>query len=354
MTALAPPKDAAGDALHQIFSGLNICVLAIKGGMDELGLVLGDLFQGVAYEAVQSHQEIPTRVGKPIYEWLPLDDKTKLPEHALLAGKDHDNAVFVGRGVLDGSIRLGKYHRKYQGLFVAHNGKEEEVWENIEILCVAKDANLQWEDVQDGVVPAGAVVGTIVDGKKEFIGRGIVYDEICVGRIVRDDNCMYASYAGQEKVLKKYQALVIMNDKPLYRWVPVDNWVLPGNAISVTKDIFIGRASLLEKIRLVKVSKKDKKVSAAHFGKQEEITRPFEVLCPHEEATVEWKSFADGKVPAKAILASIVDGRFEFVGRGEVGAEMSVGAIVPSDGCMYTPHGGKSETLTKYEALVIQ
>ena len=354
MTALAPPKDAAGDALHQIFSGLNICVLAIKGGMDELGLVLGDLFQGVAYEAVQSHQEIPTRVGKPIYEWLPLDDKTKLPEHALLAGKDHDNAVFVGRGVLDGSIRLGKYHRKYQGLFVAHNGKEEEVWENIEILCVAKDANLQWEDVQDGVVPAGAVVGTIVDGKKEFIGRGIVYDEICVGRIVRDDKCMYASYAGREKVLKKYQALVIMNDKPLYRWVPVDNWVLPGNAISVTKDIFIGRASLLEKIRLVKVSKKDQKVSVAHFGKHEEITGPFEVLCPHEDATVEWKSFADGKVPAKAILASIVDGRFEFVGRGKVGAEMSVGAIVPSDGCMYTPHGGKSETLTKYEALVIQ
>merc|ERR1712243_92832 len=110
--------------------------------------------------------------------------------------------------------------------------------------CVLPRMQLQWEDVQDGVVPAGAVVGTIVDGKKEFIGRGIVYDEICVGRIVRDDKCMYASYAGKEKVLKKYQALVIMNAKPLYRWVPVDNWVLPGNAISVTKDIFIGHLSL--------------------------------------------------------------------------------------------------------------
>ena len=92
----------------------------------------------------------------------------------------------------------------------------------------------------------------------------------------------------------------------------------------------------------------------AHSGKQDEITGPFEVLCPHEEATFEWKSVADGKVPAKAILASIVDGRFEFVGRGKVGADITVGAIVPSDGCMYTPHGGKSQTLTKYEALVIQ
>merc|ERR1711872_968528 len=247
MSAMAPPKDAA----------------AIKEGMDELGLVMGGMFQGVVHEAVQSHQEIPTRVGKPIYEWLPLDDKTKLPEHALL---------------------VGKYHRKYQGLFVAHNGKEVEVWENIEILCVAKDAELKWEDVQDGVVPSGAVVGTIVDGKKEFVGRGILVDVICPGRIVPDDRCMYASYGGTEKVLKKYQALVIMNAKPLYRWVPVDNWVLPGNAISVTKDIFVGRASLLEKIRLVKVSKKDQKVLVAHSGKQEEITGPFEVLCPHEEA----------------------------------------------------------------------
>jgi len=338
MSALAPPKDAE----------------AIKGGLDELGMVMGGLFGGLANETVQSYQEIPTKVGKPIYEWFPLNDKTKWPEHALLAGKDHDNAVFVGRGVLDGSIRLGKYHRKFGGLFVAHNGKEEEVWENIEILCVAKDAKVEWVDAEDGKVPTGAIVGTIVDGKTEFVGRGIFDDQICPGRIVRDDKCMYASYGGIEAVLKRYQALVIMNANPIYKWVPVDNWNLPENAISAAKDIFVGRASLQEKIRLAKVSKKDQKLYVAHSGKQEEINDgPFEVLCADTEATVEWKSFAEGKVPARAVLGSIVDGRFEFVGRGNIGNDISVGAIVPSDGCMYAPHGGKFETLTKYEALVI-
>merc|ERR1711909_106274 len=98
------------------------------------------LFEGMAEEA--AHHEI--------YEWIPLDDKSKLPEHALLAGKDQENDVFVGRGVVDGSIRLGKYHSKYGGLYVAHNGKEEEVWDCIEILCVAKDVEVQWEQMVPG------------------------------------------------------------------------------------------------------------------------------------------------------------------------------------------------------------
>merc|ERR1712179_621335 len=309
MSALAPPKDAE----------------AIKGGMDELSSVMGALFEGVAKDAVKGHQEIPTRAGKPIYEWVPLDDKTKLPEHALLAGTDQENALFVGRGVLDGSIRLGKYHRKYQGLFVA----------------------------EDGNIPAGAIVGTMVDGNAEYIGRGIVGAGVCPGRIVGDS--MYASFGGGEKVLKKYQFLVITNADPLYSWVPVDNWIKPGTAVSASKDVYVGRVSLLDKIRLAKVSFVERKLYVAHSGKQEEVTNvPFEVLCLNTGASAEWKSFADGKVPARAILASIVDGRFQFVGRGNVGGEMCVGAIVPSDGCIHVPRGGKSETLTKYEALVIQ
>lgn len=345
MSALAPPKDAA----------------AIKGGMDELGLVMGGLFEGIAKEAVGSSHEIPTKDLNAIYEWVPLDDKTKLPGGAFLAAKDHGNAVYVARGILDGKIRLGKYHAKYQTLFIAHNGKEEEVGDNIEVLCVDKDAKVKWIDCENGKVPVGAIVGTIVDGKSEFVGRGIVDDELSPGRIVRDDKCMYASYGGKEEVLTKCQALVIQNEKPLYQWVPVESWSMPKDAVPAAKDssdfwnIFIGRASLHGKIRLAKVHTGDKKLYVAHCGKSEEISgKPFEVLCADPEATVEWKKFTDGKVPAKAILGSIVDGRLEFVGRGKTGNEMSVGAIIPSDGCMYAPYGGKCETLAEYEALVIQ
>merc|ERR1712002_959515 len=166
---------------------------------------------------------------------------------------------------------------------------------------------------------------------------------------------MYASYGGRVEVLKQYQALVITNSDPLYSWVPVDNWIKPETPINASEDVYVGRVSLHDKIRLAKVSFVERKLYVAHAGKQEEVTDvPFEVLCLYREASVEWKSFADGKVPARAILASIVDGRFQFVGRGNVGGDMCVGAIVPSDGCMHAPHGGKSKTLTKYEALVIQ
>jgi len=345
MSALAPPKDAE----------------AIKGGMDELSLVMGGLFEGVANEAVVGSHEIPTTVGKPIYEWVPINNKEKLPENALLAAKDHGNAVYVGRGVLDGKIRLGKYHAKYQKLFISHQGKEEEVLENIEVLCVDKDAKVKWVDCESGVVPAGAIVGTIVNGKSEFVGRGIVDDELSPGRIVRDDKCMYAPYGGREEVLTKCQALVIQNAKPIYQWVPVENWNMPKDAIPAAKDasdywnIFIGRTALQGKIRLAKIHTIYKKLYVAHRGKEEEIiNEPFEVLCADKGAKVEWKAFADGKVPARAVLGSIVDGRLEFVGRGKTRNEISVGAIVPSDGCMYAPYGGKCETLTKYEALVIQ
>merc|ERR1711970_482856 len=334
MSALAPPKDAE----------------AIKGGMDELSLVMGGLFEGVANEAVVGSHEIPTTVGKPIYEWVPINNKEKLPENALLAAKDHGNAVYVGRGVLDGKIRLGKYQ-----------GKEEEVMENIEVLCVDKDAKVKWVDCESGVVPAGAIVGTIVNGKSEFVGRGIVDDELSPGRIVRDDKCMYAPYGGREEVLTKCQALVIQNAKPVYQWVPVENWNMPKDAIPAAKDasdywnIFIGRTALQGKIRLAKIHTIYRKLYVAHRGKEEEIiNEPFEVLCADKGAKVEWKAFADGKVPARAVLGSIVDGRLEFVGRGKTRNEISVGAIVPSDGCMYAPYGGKCETLTKYEALVIQ
>jgi len=344
-SALGSPKDAQ----------------AIKGMQDELGLVMGGLLEGVAQETVVGSHEIPTQAGKPIYEWIPVDNKAKLPENALLAAKDHGNAVYVGRGVLDGKIRLGKYHAKYQKLFISHKGKEEEVLENIEVLCVDKDAKVKWVDCEDGVVPAGAIVGTIVDGKSEFVGRGIVDDELSPGRIVRDDKCMYAPYGGKEEVLTKCQALVIQNEKPIYQWVPVEKWNLPENAIPAAKDasdhwnIFIGRTSLHGKIRLAKIHTGYKKLYVPHHGKEEEVIgEPFEVLCADKGAKVEWKEFSNGKVPTRAVLGSIVDGRLEFVGRGKTSNEISVGAIVPSDGCMYSPYGGRCITLTKYEALVIQ
>jgi len=307
------------------------------------------LFEGMEDEAAQIHHEI--------YDWIPLDDKSKLPVHALVAGKDQENDVFVGRGVVDGGILIGKYHSKYGGLYVGHNGKEEEVWDCIEILCVAKDAEVKWQDAATKNLPEETV--DTHGAWNTFVGRAIIDGVICPGGISWRDG-LHASYGGREEVLEKFQALVITNANPAYGWVPggrfEDDVCIAGDCIHVSNDVFVGRVSFLGKIRLAKVNRAEEKIYVAHGGKEEEVVNaPFELLqLLRPPETFEWESFTDGKVPAKAILATIVDGHPQFVGRGNVGGEVCFGAIVPADGCMYVPYGGNVETLTEYEALVIQ
>merc|ERR1711875_71341 len=115
-------------------------------------------------------------------------------------------------------------------------------------------------------VPTGAVVGSVVDGKKEFVGRGQTDDQISPGRIVPEDGCMYTPYGGQDMVLTKYEALVIKNGSPIYEWVPMDSWDMPENAVPAGKDhsdtdnIYLGRVKLDGKLRFGKVHSDYQKV----------------------------------------------------------------------------------------------
>jgi len=198
-------------------------------------------------------------------------------------------------------------------------------------------------------------------GKKEFVGRGPTSDQISPGRIVPDDGCMYTPYGGQDKILTKYEALAIKNGNPIYEWVPVDSWELPENALPASKDhsstynVFLARVKLDGKLRFGKAHIGYKAVFVPDIdGEKEVYEEPFEVLCVDPEASVEWVDLEDGKVPAGAVVGSIVDGKIEFIGRGNTWGTYSPGKIVPADKCMYAPYGGKCKVLTKYQALVIQ
>ena len=72
--------------------------------------------------AVENSHEIPTKFNNSLYEWVTLED-FKLPENALMVSKD----CYVGQGLLDGSLKLGKFHAKDQKLFVSHLGEEKEI-----------------------------------------------------------------------------------------------------------------------------------------------------------------------------------------------------------------------------------
>ena len=71
---------------------------------------------------------------------------------------------------------------------MSHLGEEKEINDK------NKDAKVKLVDCENGKLHAGAIVGTIVDGKSEFVGRGITQDEISPGRIVPEEKCMYAPY----------------------------------------------------------------------------------------------------------------------------------------------------------------
>ena len=104
----------------------------------------------VLVSAFENYHEIPDKVGKPIYEWVCVDGK-KVPDNALYAAKDFGNDVYVGRGTLDGSVRWGKYHAKNERLFVSNLGEDKEISENILVLCVDKDAMVEWAKIAKSI-----------------------------------------------------------------------------------------------------------------------------------------------------------------------------------------------------------
>jgi len=336
---------------------------AIKKGMDQLSFVMKPVGESVAETAVEASHTVPTKDKKKLYEWVPMQG-FDMPKNALPAAKDHKDYynVYVARAEVDGDIRSGKAHTDYKKVYIAHEGKEKEIiGEPYELLCVHEDAIVEWVKCENGKVPVGAVVGSIVDGKKEFVGRGPTKDQISPGRIVPDDGCMYTPYGGKDEVLKVYEALVIKNKNPMYEWVPVDNFDLPKNAVPASKDhsetynVYLARVKVDGKLRFGKAHTGYKKVYVPQKdGELEVINEPFEVLVADPEASVKWVEIENGKVPEGAVVGSIVDGKVEFIGRGDTKGTISPGKIVPADGCMYAPYGGKCETLTKYQALVIE
>jgi len=348
MSAFAPPEEAE----------------AIKKGMDELSGVMGSLGESVAQTAVEASHTVPTKDHKKLYEWLPTEG-LNLPKNALPAAKDHKDYfnVFVARAEVDGNIRSGKVHTDYKTGYIAVDGKEKEIdWELCEVLCLHEDAHAVWVECKNGEVPVGAVIGSVVDGKKEFVGRGNTKDQISPGRIVPDDGCMYTPYGGKDEVLEKYEALVIKNGNPTYEWVAVDSFKFPRNAVPASRDhsetynVFLARVKIDGVMRFGKAHIGYQTIFVPQKDGELEVSgeEPFEVLCADSDSSVKWVDAEDGKVPDGAVIGSITDGKVEFIGRGDTKGTISPGKIVPADGCMYAPYGGKVEKLTKYEALVIE
>eukprot|EP00092_Neocalanus_flemingeri_P033215 GFUD01036121.1.p1 GENE.GFUD01036121.1~~GFUD01036121.1.p1 ORF type:complete len:233 (+),score=70.61 GFUD01036121.1:43-741(+) len=148
-----------------------------------------------------------------------------------------------------------------------------------------------------------------------------------------------------------------------WQWKAMDDENVPTNALAVGKDqsetfnVFVGRGEVDGKFHLGKVHNGECYV--VYEGEEHKINAgKFEVLCVADSddddyyKMVEWVDCEDGVVPSNAVRCS-KDGQGQYVGRGQTENQITPGKIVPQDGCMYAPYGGRIHKLTKYEALVI-
>ena len=97
--------------LLQTFETIIKFIIAIKEGMDEMGVVMGALGEAIAESALEASHEVPTKDKKLIYEWVPMDH-FDIPENAIPGAKDHSSEynVYIARAEIDGHIRERSIH----------------------------------------------------------------------------------------------------------------------------------------------------------------------------------------------------------------------------------------------------
>ena len=145
-------------------------------------------------------------------DWVLMNSK-QLPPNTLPAGKDQSDTfnVFVGRLERDGEYLVGKVHngKRYFG----YRGEERTVTTEIfHVLSVAPDATVEWVDAEaegNDAVPDGAVIGGMLEGDTQYVGRGIIQNQLTPGMFVQRKRIFMALYGGQVHQTNQYEMLVI-------------------------------------------------------------------------------------------------------------------------------------------------
>eukprot|EP00092_Neocalanus_flemingeri_P100043 GFUD01127712.1.p2 GENE.GFUD01127712.1~~GFUD01127712.1.p2 ORF type:complete len:231 (+),score=72.29 GFUD01127712.1:83-775(+) len=187
-----------------------------------------------------------------------------------------------------------------------------------------------------------------------------------VQHLIKPDMVWHGMEEGTFKFVRKIGTRGNDDDanEPIYEWKAMDDENVPKNALAVGKDqsetfnVFVGRGEVDGKFHLGKVHNGECYV--VYEGEEHKIIDDkFEVLCVADSddddyyKMVEWVDCEDGKVPSSNAVCCSKDGKGQYVGRGQTENQITPGKIVPQDGCLYAPYGGRIHKLTKYEVLVI-
>jgi len=125
---------------------------------------------------------------------------------------------------------------------------------------------------------------------------------------------------------------------------------IPKNALPVANEpnVLIVRAVVDGILRLGRADTDSRKVYVGMEESEKEVTDvPYQVLCVHNDAKVEWIKSMNGEIPVDAVVGSFAKGK-GFIGRGLIQGEISIGRIVVEDEMMHLSYGDHALSLPDY------
>ncbi len=107
----------------------------IPGKLVETNKIAEAPYYGVRTSS--TYQVLINLDSKREFKWIPTSGFT-LPEGALLAGKEGNSKLYIGRLVqASNSILVGKYLPDTGFLYYTHGRKEKQIGKNFEVLCLS-------------------------------------------------------------------------------------------------------------------------------------------------------------------------------------------------------------------------
>ena len=157
---------------------------------------------------------------KQLYEWILFYGRDwKLPVGSFVARKDgeryYNHNYYVGRLERDGDNSIGRVRSRQYGFhrYYGHKGIERRTSGKFSVLCVELDAEIEWVEFKDGILPDNAVNGGIVDGQTQYVGRGTTHNQTIPGMFVPSDAKLQVLYGGEVLELREFDVLVVTRNE---------------------------------------------------------------------------------------------------------------------------------------------
>ena len=266
---------------------------------------------------------------------------------AVAVGQESGMPLYPCRGLINGSMQIGRLRSDFAGCHIGYSGREIEVT-SFEVLTSRWQRASSW-DLPMGATSAGTLLDTSVVGgftsTALYVCRAAHDGGLHLGQAeARRKGCSFG-YGGRIVVAQNYDVLESM---PWTTWVAIEPGVVPEDAI-------VGGSEGGEPLRICRAASNsglhpgklqpDGKGCSIVSGDGERIVPRFEVLVPR------WIASEEGVIPVAAMPMGQENATSQFICRARSGRDLQVGKVNGSlDGC-HVGMDGREVVLDNYEVL---